>query len=228
MALMSKDTLRKRLAAGKTKPESVTGLEYEGKAIVAEGQIGKPTKAAHHNKLYWPEAKKIEACTMHAALGNLKRVSELTKIPYATVQRWSEEDWWLLTQQRIVREENHEADRKITNIVDKAYEKILERVEHGDTVYDIKRGVVVPVPVSARDLSIVAGTLFDKRQLLRGEATKITRAESSEEQLQKLAQKFMDFVKSKEKVIEGEYHASETGESTEEGSNKQGPVGQPT
>jgi hypothetical protein len=202
MALIDLNNLK----AAKYKDKD-TGLRLdtpEGtKAIIATGQPGKPRKTRRHNQGWWPDEKKIECCTLYAAMGNYRRVAELSKIPEHTIIRWSHEDWWLQTLQKVRREENIQTDKKFSTIVDKALTKLEERIEKGDYVYDIKRGCAMPVPVSARDLTIVTGTLFDKRQLLRGEATRISQAGTSEDHLKKLADQFAAYVKAKteEKII---------------------------
>jgi hypothetical protein len=55
--------------------------------------------------------------------------------------------------------------------------------------------------MSGRDLAIVTGTVFDKRQLIRGEATKIQAAQTSDQHLEKLAEKFAQFVTEKQKRV---------------------------
>lgn len=201
MALIDKDKLATALESKQFPEEAVTGLEYDGKAVVVAKQPGKPVKQKRHQKTWWPEEKRIEAATLYAAIGNIKRTADLAKVPYATLQRWVDEEWFLQILQRVKREENFETDRKFTSIVDKALAKLEERIEEGDYIYDIKRGMAVAVPMSGRDLSIVTGTLFDKRQLLRGEATQIKSAATNEEHLKELATKFAEYVKSREKVV---------------------------
>jgi hypothetical protein len=179
------------------------------KAITISGQPGPSAKSKRHKHNWWPEEKKLEAATLYVATGNYNRTSKLTKIPEKTIRRWALEDWWMQTIQRVRREESAVTDKKFSTIVDKALDKLQERIEGGDYVYDIRKGVAVPVPMSGRDLAIVTGTIFDKRQLLRGEATKITAGSTSEEHLKKLASEFTQFVQDKlakkaEKVITGE------------------------
>jgi hypothetical protein len=179
------------------------------KAVLAMGQPGKPIKrekhrtdGTKHNHGWWPEEKKLEVATLFAALGSVGKVASLTKVPKNTVQRWTQEEWFLQTITRVRREENLQTDAKLSKIVDKALDKLMDRIETGDYVYDIKRGVAVQMPVSSRDLALVTGVVFDKRQLLRGEATKITAATNSEEHLKVLARKFEEYVQAREKVIE--------------------------
>lgn len=210
MALINRDKVKNLQEHIKIRDSGLTYMTEDGKekAIMVMAQQGQPaggrkspnaTKGRHR---WHTDEKKIEVCTLYAAVGNAKKVAELTKVPEGTVTRWMTEDWWALTSQRIKREEGLVTDKKFSTIVDKALVKLEERIEKGDMMYDIKRGKVVPVEVSARDLAIVTGTIFDKRQLLRGEATKITSVSTSEEHLKQLATQFTTWVKEKqEKAI---------------------------
>lgn len=205
LAFYTKEAVQNRLKAGKMKPESRTGLTYEGKEIILEKQTGYNPAARgvrmgtlKRSKKHYPEAKKIEAATLYAALGNVYRVAELTGVPYGTCKKWSQEDWWYATLARVKRENLDEMDAKTTKIIDKALDKLMERIDGGDYIYDMKTGRTVPIPMSGRDLAIVTGTIFDKRQLLRGEATKITHAVASDDHLKMLADKFVQFVEEKQ------------------------------
>lgn len=218
MALVSTASVARLLSANRLKEKDVTGLtitvDGEEKAILLTKQGGKPVKERRHKKHWWPESKKIEAATLYAATGSIPRTSSLAKVPLQTLRNWISEDWFLQIMNRVKREEGVAMDRKFTKIVDKALDKIEERIDTGDYVYDMKRGVAAPIPMSGRDLTLVTGTLFDKRQLIRGDATKITTAVNSEEHLKKLAQDFIKFVADKrlakrEIVIEGEVYDSE-------------------
>ncbi len=202
MALYSKKTIESLLKVNHIKPEQVTDLVYsnsEGveKTIVLAGQKGQPAKQKRHARHWWPEEKKVEAATIHAACGNTSRTAELTKIPVNTIRAWKEEEWWMVLQARIRREGNEEVDNKLSKIVAKALDKIEDAVEHGNYSYDVKRGTLHRVPINARDLAIVTNSAFDKRQLLRGEATKIVKAVNTEEHLDKLAEKFIEAVRKK-------------------------------
>lgn len=200
MALIDPIAIPKLLDMNHLKKDEVTNLFYQyldgsEKQVVIKKQVGRPRKEARHKAEWHPEEKRIEACTLFAATGSITKTAALCKVPAGTVRRWKDEDWWDEISQRIRREENESTDKKFSTIVDKALSKIEERIENGDYVYDIKKGVAVPVPVGARDLAIVTGTLFDKRQLLRGEATKISKNVNTEEHLNQLAERFIQAVK---------------------------------
>ena len=195
--LIPPDNVDKLVEKGQVLESQRTGLTLDGKEIVLQKTRGRTLKTSKHKAGWWPEEKKIEAATIHAATGSVVRAAALSKVPEATIRKWKEEDWWLQVQQRIRREENEETDRKFSRVVEKALGKIEERIDSGDYIYDIKRGIAVQVPTSARDLAIVAGTLFDKRQLLRGEATKINKSVDTTDYLQNLATKFAEAVTQK-------------------------------
>lgn len=222
MALYSEKALLNMTGKGgipQIKDTSYTGLYYEDpkgdrKYIVIGKQMGNTMRRTTNpkrqerqltkKKTWWPEEKKVEAATLHVATGSLKRVSELTKVPLKTVERWADEDWWLSTQQRVKREAIEETDAKFSKLINKAVEKLQTAVEEGDYMYDIKRGTLVKVPMTGRDLALVTGVTFDKRQLLRGEATRITKVSDPEKHLAELAKRFAELVSNKEKIIEGE------------------------
>jgi len=74
-----------------------------------------------------------------------------------------------------------------TNIIHKAGEELKDRLEFGDFVLG-KDGELKRKPISGRDLVIIQGTEYDKRQLGRNMPTSI-KAQSSDSQLQALADK---------------------------------------
>ena len=224
MALYTEQALVKMLHQKKLSlaPEKYTGMYYEDpttkekKYIVIEGQGGnkagstrslRQERKVHRKKSWWPEEKKVEAATLHVAIGNMVRVAELTKVPIATLRKWQDDDWWLTTQQRVKREAIEETDAKFSKLIDKALLKLEKAVEEGDYMYDIKRGTLVQVPMTGRDLSIVAGTTFDKRQLLRGEATRITKTSDPEKHLAELAKRFAELARQAyeaPRIVEGQ------------------------
>lgn len=215
MALVKTSKVKTMVESGQLKPELVTGLVVTDpkdgveKAIVIQGQRGERGKAPRHKKRHgwYSEDKKFEAATLYAAVGSVTQVAKLAKVPVNTVKSWTQEDWWARYLAQVRREHNEMMDGKITKVIDKALDKIMERIEEGDYVYDIKQGKAVAMPMSGRDLAIVTGTVFDKRQLIRGEATKIHAAQTSDAHLEKLAEKFAEFVTNKTKqkrVVEGE------------------------
>ena len=227
MALVSEKglegLLKPKSNRGGLSKDRYTGLYYEDPVtnkkqyiIIAKqaGSLGSPRnkrqeRLVRRSKGWHPEEKKVEAATLHVAVGNMQRVSELTKVPINTLRKWQDQPWWLTTQQRVKREAQEETDAKFTKLIDKAINKLEKAIEEGDYTYDWKKGTLVKIPMTGRDLSMVTGVVFDKRQLLRGEATKISKAPDTEKHLQDLAERFAALVREKvvkeEKIIEGEF-----------------------
>jgi uncharacterized protein YbjT (DUF2867 family) len=86
------------------------------------------------------------------------------------------------------------ADRKLSKVLDLAVKNIEERIVDGDPY--TAQGEVRFKPVSAKDLAIILGVVYDKRALIRGEATTLTgEAKTEEERLQDLSEAFKEISK---------------------------------
>lgn len=189
-----------------------TGFSYEGKPIVLAKQRGGVLKQERHNNLWWPEEKKIEVATLWAVLRDVKQVSELSKVGVPTIRKWKDEPWFYNVVSRVVKEKNDILDQKLTGVIDACAIQIQERLLNGDTKVNYKTGQIYTAPLDARGLALVMGIIFDKRQLLRGEATSRTETISFDRRLENLKETFERF--SKATQIEGVY--SEVGESIPE------------
>ena len=179
--------------------------EKVDREVIVSKHIGKPRKEdkvaiAKKKPEAFSEEKRIEAATLALAVGDLKRVEALTGVPYKTLQQWSDQDWWFAIQGRCRREHSDIMDAKMSKIIELGMKKVHDRLRKGDTVYNPMKDKTVEVPMTGRDVALVTGLFFDKRQLIRGEATKITQGnESSDERLAKLAQKFVQLVEDSKK-----------------------------
>lgn len=181
--------------------DKYTGYSYEGKQIVLTKQRGNGIKKERHNNLWWPEEKRIEVATLWAVLRSVPKVSELTKVSQEVIRRWKEEPWFHNVVQRVVKEKNDILDQKLTGVIENAAELIQERLVKGDIRVNYKTGQHYEVPMDARTLALMVGILFDKRQLLRGEATSRTETISFDRRLENLKETFERF--SKATQIEG-------------------------
>lgn len=218
-----------------TSPEKRTGFTFRGREIVLSKTRGHPMTGIKKKEGWYPDEKRIEVATLYACLGDPEVCGELAKIPGSTVRNWSKTSWFRALLEEIRSENNEKLDAKFTQIVDKAQELILDRLENGDFVIT-KTGEMRRKPVGAKDLSIVGAVTFDKRQIARNKPTSISQTtnsgEISEDKLKKLAQTFMELAGKKEiKVIEGDFkevkeeNAPGTGTTTEEGSKSEGTQG---
>ena len=160
-------------------------------------------KVKHKTNTTWPIEKKIEVVSQFLVLGNLKMVAAMTGVSYDLVRQWKTQPWWKELEAEIRQTQNIEMDTKLSKIVDKSLDAVLDRVENGDFIWDQKAQQIKRKPVALRDIHRVSVDMISKRELLRGNATE--RKETSQatvaEQLKVLADEFAKWTK-KPEVIE--------------------------
>jgi hypothetical protein len=169
----------------------------------------KEKKTLPHEPGHWNKKKQLEAITTWLATGNLAETARIINVPERTVKSWRyETDWWDQIVQEIQSGEGQKLDNKMSKIIDKTLEKLVDRIEEGDFQYDQKTGRMVKVPIKARDLERITSGLFDKRQLIRKQPTNIKQEDlNNADRLLKLAEQFAKFSgkKLEEKEIVDEY-----------------------
>lgn len=151
---------------------------------------------------HWKEAKRIEAVTTYLSTGNLTETGRLTGVPLKTMEQWKTSDWWKEMEKKIRSDEEQHLDAKLTKIIDKTLEKLVDSIENGEHIYDQRTGQIKRMPAKMRDLNNAFNTILDKRQLIRKQPTKIVEQQNTATQLQNLADQFAKFVN--QKVIEPE------------------------
>lgn len=154
-------------------PDKRTGFTFKGQEIVLSKTRGRPLINQHWKKGFYTEKKRIEAATLYAALGSVRKVSDLIEVPQATVRSWRSQQWFRDLLDEIRAENNDAIDVKFSEIIDSALDQLKDRVVNGDHVLT-KEGDLVRKPVGARDLSLVTAINWDKRQLARGLPTSRT------------------------------------------------------
>ena len=144
---------------------------------------------------HWKEAKRIEAVTTYLSTGNLTETGRLTGVPLKTLEQWKYSDWWKEMEKKIRSDEEQHLDAKLTKIIDKTLEKLVDSIENGEHIYDQRTGQIKRMPAKMRDLNNAFNTILDKRQLIRRQPTKIVEQTNTATQLQNLADQFASFVK---------------------------------
>ena len=153
----------------------------------------KKTKA--HEPGHWSETKRIQTVTTYLSTGNLTETAGIMGIPYKTLQQWKASDWWKDMEKTIRSEEELQLDAKLSKIIDKTLEKLVDSIENGEHIYDQRTGKIKRMPAKMRDLNNAFNTILDKRQLIRRQPTKIVEQTNTAAQLQNLATQFASFVK---------------------------------
>ena len=146
----------------------------------------------HEEHSTWPMEVKIGVVTRYLAIGNLSLVAATTGLDHGLLRNWKMQPWWKEVEAQIRATENLQLDTKISKIVDKSLDAVLDRVENGDFIYDNKTGDIKRKPANMRDIAKVSTEMITKRELLRGNATSRneTPQASVAEQLKSLAIEF--------------------------------------
>ena len=151
---------------------------------------------------WWGPDKKIEVVTTYLTLGNAPMVEAVTGVPRGTIRQWKMMEWWKELESQIRNEEDAELDVKLSKVINKSLDAVLDRVDNGDFIFDSKTSKFHRKPVHMRDALKAVTEVYDKRQLLRGKPTSRVEKQTIQDNLAKLAAEFIKF--SKSKTIEGE------------------------
>lgn len=149
-------------------------------------------------KAWHSDNQKIEAVTVWLATGNLALTAATLNIPEVTMRRWKALPWWKQMVEDIRSEENLALDARLSKVVNKSVEALLDRVEHGDFQFDQRTGTMIRKPISARDASTVTRDMIDRRELLQGKKVEVKdTTRKIDEKLLMLATEFARFAQSK-------------------------------
>ena len=135
-------------------------------------------------------------------MGNAPMTEAVTGVPRSTIRQWKMQDWWKELELDIRNEEDAELDVRLTKIIDKSLDAVLDRVENGDFVFSKKDNKFHRKPVNMKDALKVTTDVFDKRNLLRGRPTSRTEKHNVSDSLANLAAEFAKFAACK--TIQGE------------------------
>lgn len=163
-------------------------------------------RVKHVTNKHWPMEKKIEVVSQFLVLGNMKLVAATTGVSHDLIRQWKGQPWWRELEAEIRQSQNIEMDTKLSKIVDKSLDAVLDRIENGDFFYDQKTGEIKRRQAPLRDIHRVSVDMISKRELIRGNATE--RKENTQvsvaEQLKLLAQEFAKWQGKPQDIIDVE------------------------
>ena len=145
---------------------------------------------------HWSDKQKLEAVTTYLMLGgNLRLTSYTLKIPDQTLYMWKKSEWWNKLVSEVKQEERLTVSSRLKKVMDKSWDVVADRLEHGDWIYDQKAGELRRKPVSLRDAAKVANdaSLLRERRDMNDNFT--VAADQIEDKLSKLAKAFTDLSK---------------------------------
>ena len=146
----------------------------------------------HKPNTTWSQEARIAAVSQYLVLGNMALVSATTGVPHQLLRAWKQQPWWAETEAQVRATENLQVDNKLTKIVDKSLDVVMDRIENGEFVYNQKTGAIIRKPVNMKDVAKVSVDMLSKRELLRGNVTARTETQAIPvaDQLKALALEF--------------------------------------
>jgi len=148
---------------------------------------------------HWTMKEKTKFCMKYFLNGNFSDACREFGVSRDTANGWKKQTWFTEMMSRLRTEADAATDRKLTNIIERGFAEIEDRLVNGEE-RTLKDGSVIKIKANLTSLTIATGTMFDKRQLLR--KTPIEDS-SADDILVRLAEKLRDFAKPKD-IIEAE------------------------
>lgn len=143
------------------------------------------------NSKYTPE-QKVNAAMAYVLTGTIKATAKKIGMPQQTLNEWKlKATWWDDTVAECRKRKQDELDARYTVLIHEIIEQVQDRVINGDTKVS-RDGVITKIPMTGKDLVITMAVTFDKRQLLRGEATSRVEKVSEKDRIDRLADSFKE------------------------------------
>jgi hypothetical protein len=114
----------------------------------------------------WKEAKRIEVLTTFLATGSQAHTAAITGVPEETIRTWRKSEWWAERTKEFKSDNSLVLSNKLTKIMDRALDAVVDRIDNGEFVFDPKTGITTRVPPKLRDVQKVASDMIDKKTLL--------------------------------------------------------------
>lgn len=146
---------------------------------------------------WWGDSQKIEAVQTYLMIGTVQGAARMLKIPEQTMYSWTRQPWWQEIVGELKLQDQLQLSSRLKKIVEKTFDVVEDRLEHGDYVYDQKSGEMRRKPVSMRDAHKVGLELDNKRTILLDRAVPTASEEAIDDKLNKLAEKFAAIVNGK-------------------------------
>jgi hypothetical protein len=131
----------------------------------------------------------LEAVRLFISSGSMAEVARHYRVPVYEIKKLSRTALWAQELHDLRLAEMAELDTRLSSVLDSTLSQLIERVDEGNPV--MTASGVQYLPLSSNDLVRVMDVVFDKRQLVRGDATAIVASggEVANKKLERLAQR---------------------------------------
>jgi hypothetical protein len=142
---------------------------------------------------YYTDSQKEQFVLDYFETGNLKLSAEKLGVPYDSAKLWKRSEWFGELIGRLETEHNKSLKKRLDKIADQALSAMEDRIQNGEERIT-KSGKKVNMKANLSSLTMAAGVLLDKAQVLK----KVPVQEASaEETLSRLADMIRNAVKPK-------------------------------
>ena len=141
---------------------------------VEEKELDWDLKALNHPQSKYTADQKVSAATTYVLTGSLKKAATNSGVPHQIVRDWSSKsNWWSDAIAKVRKEKQDELDASMTTTIQLAMNEAVDRIKDGDFVKE-KDGSLSRIPMKGKELAVAMAVMFDKRSLIRGDATSIS------------------------------------------------------
>ena len=135
-----------------TNPDKLSGYKLDDKEIILGKKRGPGFK--FNNPSYFNLEQKTDACALYCVYGDVDQVSEMTGIDPKFLRQWKDEPWWSEIQKKVFVEQNEKLVGRINGVLDKSLEHLVDRLDNGDYLWDVRKSKLVRKPVDTKVLEI--------------------------------------------------------------------------
>jgi hypothetical protein len=112
------------------------------------------------------EAEKLDLAKLYFLTGNLSEIARTKGIFYTDLLEIAREGLFAEEMNNLEREANAQMKVRFRSLMASTLTAIEERLQNGDYKMVAKTGQIKRIPVSARDLTTIASTVFDKKKII--------------------------------------------------------------
>lgn len=141
----------------------------------------------------WTWETKVYAVEVFLETRNLREVVKRIGCSIETLQNWKNSEWWDRTANEIIAAKKAGTTTKLGFIIDKAMDKVIDKLENGEEVLNNKTGQLVRKPVSLRDVNNVLKDAIDRQLKIEKETQDAVIQQSVPEILKNIALEFAKF-----------------------------------
>jgi hypothetical protein len=139
----------------------------------------------------YPWSTKVDAVTKYMSLGNMRLVSELTKVTYDTLCDWRKQEWWGQLVNEIRASQKAKTNKKLTEIIENSLDIVQDRLQNGDYILNQKTGEIDRKPIGIRDAANITNQLLTRQLQMEELAAKVdVQRDTVQETLKLLAKEF--------------------------------------